>query len=168
MITAFAVTLGPWQALAWSFLLEVALINSYILQKRGNPNWKAYITPEEWKKCIYNALFNRYGHEAQGRKRNRTGREEDEDDQEEQRKHIDRKINHINRHIKSDCVACKGFRQGQPRPKRRKRGDLQQISGNAQSSHRAARAGRPDMGCAVCHVPICNRNDCWDFYHHIK
>ncbi|KAF4334320.1 tubulin beta [Fusarium beomiforme] len=139
---------GAWQALAWSFLLDITLINSYLLQKKGNPNWKAYTTPEEWKKCIYNALFNTYGQEARGRKRNCTGKEEDEDDAEAQRKHIDRSINHVNRGTVSDCLACKGFRQGQPRPKRRKRGYLRQISSNARSSHRGGTGRQTRYGCA--------------------
>ncbi|RKK72279.1 hypothetical protein BFJ68_g18286, partial [Fusarium oxysporum] len=34
---------GPWQALLWSFLLEVALANSFILQKKTRqPRWKPY------------------------------------------------------------------------------------------------------------------------------
>ncbi|KAI6751881.1 hypothetical protein HG531_006577 [Fusarium graminearum] len=36
---------GPWQALLWSFLLEVALANSFILQRETTqPHWKPYIT----------------------------------------------------------------------------------------------------------------------------
>ena len=32
---------GAWQALAWTFLLDVALVNSYVAQLRGpQPNWK--------------------------------------------------------------------------------------------------------------------------------
>ncbi|KAJ0130256.1 putative 4-hydroxy-2-oxoglutarate aldolase [Fusarium oxysporum f. sp. albedinis] len=34
---------GPWQALLWNFLLEVALANSFILQKKTrHPRWKHY------------------------------------------------------------------------------------------------------------------------------
>ena len=36
---------GPWQALLWSFLLDVALANSFILQKKTwQPYWKPYST----------------------------------------------------------------------------------------------------------------------------
>ncbi|ENH72260.1 hypothetical protein FOC1_g10004497 [Fusarium oxysporum f. sp. cubense race 1] len=36
---------GPWQALLWSFLLDVALANSFILQKKTRqPHWKPYST----------------------------------------------------------------------------------------------------------------------------
>jgi hypothetical protein len=50
---------GPWQALCWTFLLDVTLINSYIIQLYGpQPNWKRYTTYREWRECIYNELFN--------------------------------------------------------------------------------------------------------------
>ncbi|EXM13229.1 hypothetical protein FOTG_18316 [Fusarium oxysporum f. sp. vasinfectum 25433] len=50
---------GPWQALLWSFLLEVALANSFILQKKTRqPRWKPYTTLQAWKEAIYNAIFN--------------------------------------------------------------------------------------------------------------
>ncbi|EGU88210.1 hypothetical protein FOXB_01272 [Fusarium oxysporum f. sp. conglutinans Fo5176] len=36
---------GPWQALLWSFLLDIALANSFILQKKTRqPRWKPYST----------------------------------------------------------------------------------------------------------------------------
>ncbi|EGU72291.1 hypothetical protein FOXB_17200, partial [Fusarium oxysporum f. sp. conglutinans Fo5176] len=51
---------GPWQALLWNFLLEVAFANSFILQKKTrHPRWKPYSTLRAWKECIYNAIFNR-------------------------------------------------------------------------------------------------------------
>jgi hypothetical protein len=34
-----AVRRGAWQALTWSFLLDVALVNSFILQLHRQPNW---------------------------------------------------------------------------------------------------------------------------------
>ncbi|KAJ0131602.1 hypothetical protein HZ326_25311 [Fusarium oxysporum f. sp. albedinis] len=79
-------------------------------------NWKPYTTLKDWKECIYNAIFNRYAGESQARKRNRTGMEEDIEDDEARQKHLQRDINHVFRDINSACLACKGFRQGQPRP----------------------------------------------------
>ncbi|KAL9561175.1 hypothetical protein ACKAV7_014530 [Fusarium commune] len=74
---------GPWQALLWSFLLEVALANSFILQKKTTQSrWKPYTTLRAWKECIYNAIFNRYATESNVRKRGRTGKEEDTEDTE--------------------------------------------------------------------------------------
>ncbi|RKK10605.1 hypothetical protein BFJ66_g16165 [Fusarium oxysporum f. sp. cepae] len=61
---------GPWQALLWNFLLEVALANSFILQKKTrHPRWKPYSTLQAWKECICNAIFNRYAAEGGTRKR---------------------------------------------------------------------------------------------------
>ncbi|KAF5725211.1 ac transposable element-derived 4 [Fusarium mundagurra] len=61
---------GPWQALLWSFLLEVALANSFILQKKTRqPRWKPYSTLKAWKECICNAIFNTYAAEGGTRKR---------------------------------------------------------------------------------------------------
>jgi hypothetical protein len=108
---------GPWQALLWGFLLDVVLVNRFILQlKSPHPHWKPYTTLKDWKECIYNAIFNRYAGESQARKRNRTGMEEDIEDDEARQKHLQRDINHVFRDINSACLACKGFRQGQPRP----------------------------------------------------
>jgi hypothetical protein len=108
---------GPWQALLWSFLLEVALANSFILQlKTRQPHWKPYRTLKDWKECIYNAIFNQYASESQARK------EEDIEDIEARQKHLQRDINHVFRGLISSCLACKGFRQGQPRPFKKKEG----------------------------------------------
>ncbi|KAF6523619.1 hypothetical protein HZS61_012118 [Fusarium oxysporum f. sp. conglutinans] len=61
---------GPWQALLWSFLLDVALANSFILQKKTRqPRWKPYSTLRDWKEAIYNAIFNKYGTDSGLRKR---------------------------------------------------------------------------------------------------
>ena len=153
---------GPWQALLWSFLLDVALANSFILQKKTRqPHWKPYRTLRDWKEAIYNAIFNKYGTDSGTRKRYRTGKEEDSEDLEARQIHLQRDINHIRRGKNSDCLACKGFRQGQPRPfkKRSKKGGyLQPISGNQ-------RRLQTRYGCKVCEVAICNSASCWYFYH---
>jgi hypothetical protein len=80
---------GPWQALLWSFLLDIALTNSFILQlKTTSPRWPPYKTLQKWKECIYNALFITYAHESSARKRYRMGKEEDIGDIETHEKHI--------------------------------------------------------------------------------
>lgn len=153
---------GPWQALLWSFLLEVALANSFILQKKTRqPRWKPYSTLQAWKEAIYNAIFNKYASDGHTRKRGRTGKEEDNDNTEARQNHLQRDINHVYRGKYSPCLACKGCRQGQPRPlkkRKEKGGYLQPISGNE-------RRVRTRYGCKVCNVAICNNADCWYFYH---
>ncbi|KAK7589630.1 hypothetical protein V3481_008609 [Fusarium oxysporum f. sp. vasinfectum] len=160
---------GSWQALLWSFLLDVALANSFILQlKTTCPRWKPYKTLEKWKECIYNALFNTYAQESRARKRGRSGKEEDSEDLETHQKHIQRDTNHVYRGIFSDCLACKGFKQGQARPfkKRKAQGSyLQPITGNAQSKHQGGTGHQTWYGCRICEVAICNDPNCWYFYH---
>ncbi|KAM6514259.1 hypothetical protein FALCPG4_18906 [Fusarium falciforme] len=122
---------GAWQALAWTFLLDVALVNSYVAQLRGpQPNWKRYTNQREWRECIYNELFNTYGHDSQARQRYRAGDERDLQRPELQREHINREINHVNRKVKSDCLACQGCRQGQLRAKSPEWSPLTEVSGN--------------------------------------
>lgn len=38
---------GAWQALTWTFLLDVVLVKSYILQLYGQPAWKLYTSQKE-------------------------------------------------------------------------------------------------------------------------
>ncbi|KAJ3453257.1 hypothetical protein MRS44_017504 [Fusarium solani] len=108
---------GAWQALAWTFLLDVALVNSYVAQLHGQPNWKRFTNHREWRECIYNELFNAYGYDSQARRRYQAGDERDLQTPELQREHVNREINHIDRHVKSDCLACQRRRQGQVRAK---------------------------------------------------
>jgi hypothetical protein len=149
---------GAWQALCWTFLLDVALVNSYLLQRYGQPRWKRYTNHREWRECIYNALFNTYGHESQSRKRYRAGEELDDEGTET------RPIEHnlVRRKNPVDCVCCQGFRQGQVRSKGQKRrkplgpGDANKI-----------RVGTR-YWCSVCQVALCNNDYCWYIYHNRK
>ncbi|KAJ3454048.1 hypothetical protein MRS44_018680 [Fusarium solani] len=127
---------GPWQALAWTFLLDVALVNSYVAQLHGQPKWKRYTNHRQWRECIYNELFNAYGHDSQARQLYRAGDERDLQDAELQRKHVDREINFINRQAKSDCLACQGCRQGQLRTNASEWSPLTEVSGNQEKKER--------------------------------
>lgn len=116
---------GPWQALCWTFLLDVALVNSCLAQLKGpQPNWKRCTNHREWRECIYNELFNVYGQESQAKKLYWAGDERDLKDPELQRKHANRQVNHVNPKVKSDCLAYKSLRQGQSRKKRLSRARL--------------------------------------------
>ena len=64
---------GAWQALTWTFLLDVVLVNSYLLQRHGQPNWKRYTSQKEWRRRIYNELFTAFHKESQSRQKFRTG-----------------------------------------------------------------------------------------------
>ncbi|EGU88224.1 hypothetical protein FOXB_01258, partial [Fusarium oxysporum f. sp. conglutinans Fo5176] len=67
---------GPWQALAWTFLFDIALINSYLLQLHGSPSWKRYRSQEAWRGCLVDALIATFSPNFQGRKRYRSGNED--------------------------------------------------------------------------------------------
>ncbi|KJZ68919.1 hypothetical protein HIM_11686 [Hirsutella minnesotensis 3608] len=43
---------GGWKAIAFGFLLDTALINSYILQQRGRPNWAAFQSQISWRQQL--------------------------------------------------------------------------------------------------------------------
>ncbi|KAG6979697.1 PiggyBac transposable element-derived protein 4 [Fusarium oxysporum f. sp. conglutinans] len=159
---------GAWQALAWTFLLDVALVNSYITQLHApQPNWKRYTNQREWRECIYNELFNAYGHDSQARQRYRAGDERDLREPELQREHINREISHVNRNVKSSCLACKGCRQGEMRAKAPEWSPLTEVSGNEKKKRKRKLRKQTWYGCRICDVAICNNRNCWDFYHHL-
>jgi hypothetical protein len=159
---------GPWQALAWTFLLDVALVNSYVVQLHGQPEWKRYTNHRKWRECIYNELFNAYGYDSQARQLYRAGDERDLQDAELQRKHVDREINFVDRHVKSDCLACQGCRQGQLRTKAPEWSPLTEVSGNEEKKRKRPKVrSQTTFGCRICDVAICQSKYCWDFYHHL-
>jgi hypothetical protein len=68
-----AIRRGAWQALAWAFLLDVVLVNSFLLQLHGQPHWKRYTNQKDWRRRIYNELFKAFYKESQPRRRFRAG-----------------------------------------------------------------------------------------------
>ena len=38
---------GAWQAIAWTFLLDVVLVNSFLLQLHGQPAWSRYTSQKK-------------------------------------------------------------------------------------------------------------------------
>ncbi|EGU72497.1 hypothetical protein FOXB_16993 [Fusarium oxysporum f. sp. conglutinans Fo5176] len=64
---------GGWRALAWDFLLEIALINSFILYQRGNLRWELEKSQAEWRQRLVNDLVAKYEPSSQSRQRFRTG-----------------------------------------------------------------------------------------------
>jgi hypothetical protein len=153
---------GPWQALTWTFLLEVILVNTYLLQLHSPQlNWPRFKNQTQWREHIYNSLFNTYGQESRARKRYRSRDESDLNNPQKRREHLNRTINHVNRHVKSDCLACQGIQLGQPRSRGQKITALQEVDGNK----RRHRGRQTVYGCKRCNVAICNSPDCWYLYH---
>lgn len=169
---------GPAQALSWSFLLQTALANSFLLQLKGRPAWTPYSSQSHWQQALVNDIFRMYGQEGSSRHLYRPGNS------------FIPKEQHIfaNRGVQSRCLACQGIqigsrsqsqqhRQGQrnrgsQRP--RNQGPLEQLDDDSlnsragpQSGHqRSQKTGTSTMwGCLTCNVAICKKPKCWDFYH---
>ncbi|KAJ3453158.1 hypothetical protein MRS44_013087 [Fusarium solani] len=47
-----AIRRGAWHALTWAFLLDVVLVNSFLLQLHGQPHWKQYTNQKDWRRRI--------------------------------------------------------------------------------------------------------------------
>jgi hypothetical protein len=150
-----AIRRGAWQALTWTFLLDVVLVNSFLLQLHGQPHWKRYTNQKDWRRRIHNDLFKAFHNESQSRRRFRTG---DEFTPVAQHKFV-------RRGKKSDCLACQGHQLGQPRSKSPRR-PLEPVSNNTTKAKRAKKLRHQSIwGCQQCDVALCNKKNCWDKYH---
>ncbi|KZL82807.1 hypothetical protein CI238_13145 [Colletotrichum incanum] len=68
---------GGWQSIAWNFLLEVVVVNSFLLQLWGSPSWKKVKTHHQWRKMLAAQLIQRFGPLAGGRRLSRPRRATD-------------------------------------------------------------------------------------------
>jgi hypothetical protein len=133
---------GPWRALAWEFFLELALCNSFLRQKHGQPNWKPLRTLHKWREQISRDILREYGHKASLRQRGCAGNTTTPILQHKR----------VTRHKSSPCKGCQGVQRRQP---------LQPRSHNK-------RPTQARSGCETCDLAICSRQACWDFYHKIN
>ena len=144
---------GAWQALAWSFLLEIMIGNSYSLQLYGQPAWDKIKVQRKWRELVIDGLIARFHSRSQSRRRYRSGDE----------------ITPISLHKRvsrgspSACLACQGHRLGEIRSQS-KRKALLRADGNARPPPRKPQSR---SGCEQCNVALCNKGYCWDFYHHL-
>lgn len=145
---------GAWQALAWSFLLEIMIGNSYSLQLYGQPAWDKIKVQRRWRELVINGLIARFHLGSQSRRRYRSGDE----------------ITPISLHKRvsrgspSACLACQRQQLGEIRSQS-KRPPLVSINGNVRPRPKVPQSR---SGCEQCNVALCNNADCWDFYHHIN
>lgn len=142
---------GPWQALAWTFLLDTVLINTYILQRKKEGNWNRYHNQQQWREELCNSLIARFHQEGTSRKRFRSG---DEFTAYSQHKRV-------HRGKKSPCKACKGEQIGHALTRSSKRPALAPRDPN----QGPRRATQTRSGCETCDVAICTQPDCWYFFH---
>lgn len=143
---------GGWQALAWSYLIDVIVVNSYLLQLRGKPIWKSYTRQAKWRGRLVDDLVQAYSGQSDSRQRFRAG---DEFTPLSQHKYVQRGK-------KGNCLACQGVRRGEVRSRSSRR-PLSEADGNRVRIRRQSRGG-----CDQCDVALCSSQDCWDFYHHTK
>ncbi|KAJ3455309.1 hypothetical protein MRS44_013909 [Fusarium solani] len=66
---------GAWQAIAWTFLLDVVLVNSFLLQLHDHPAWSRYTNQKKWRECLYNEVFKAFHPQSQSRQLFRAGDE---------------------------------------------------------------------------------------------
>jgi hypothetical protein len=66
---------GAWQAIAWTFLLDVVLVNSFLLQLHGQADWNRYENQKKWRERLYNEVFKAFPLQSQSRKLFRAGNE---------------------------------------------------------------------------------------------
>ena len=143
---------GNWRALAWSFLLEVCLVNSYLLQRKAADAcpWKPYITQRAWRQQLVQALCEAFSKDGSSRRYFRAGDAFTPISQH----------NHVNRKKSSNYHACQGWKAGQPRSQSSVRKPLgQRCNTNRKAPVKTRR------GCDQCNVAICTGPNCWDFYH---
>ena len=149
---------GPARALTWGFLLSVALSNSFLLQRLGQPNWKPYKAQSRFLEALYREIFHAYGITGSTRKRYRAGDEFTPFEQ-----HIFDK-----RGKTSNCLACQGVQIGPRSQSSKKRRPLQQLDANntrSQTQPPPKKGTTTQWGCMTCDVAICKRKECWYFYH---
>ncbi|KAF5536011.1 heterokaryon incompatibility protein het-E-1 [Fusarium napiforme] len=66
---------GGWHALAWTFLLDTILVNTYILQQKGQCSWGTYRSQADWRDTLTEALMRKYASASTLRRRFRSGNE---------------------------------------------------------------------------------------------
>jgi hypothetical protein len=126
-----------WQALAWSFLLDTILINTYILQLRGESCWATHKTQTAWRDIITEGLLERYASTSTLRRRFRCGNEFLPMSQH----------NHVKTDNYGKCKGCQGFKVD----------DL--ITGSSQR-------GAPAKAAAdLLQIAICTLGNCWQYFH---
>lgn len=134
-----AIRRGAWQALAWAFLLDVVLVNSFLLQLHGQPHWKRYTNQKDWRRRMYNELFKAFYKESQPWRRFRVG-----DEFTPVAQHT-----YVQRGKKGNCVACQGYQLGRPRSR-----SSMKLLGLVSSNKRRHQSR---WGCKQCDVAICPR-----------
>jgi hypothetical protein len=144
---------GGWQSIAWNFLLEVVVVNSFLLQLWGSPRWQKVKTHYQWRQLLAAQLIQQFGSLSKARRHSRPQRGSDKRNTaipwEDHRRG--------SRGVNSPCSYCSN-KEGL-----RRRRVLGPISGNS-----LVRVRKTRKGCLDCDVPLCINRDCWYLWHSQK
>ncbi|KAK0367501.1 hypothetical protein CLIM01_15142 [Colletotrichum limetticola] len=140
---------GGWQSIAWNFLLEVVVVNSFLLQLWGSPRWQKVKTHYQWRQLLAAQLIQQFGPLAGGRRLSRPRRATDKRNTSIPWEHHQKGSRKVN----SPCSYCGSLKA------LRARQTLGEISGNALTRKKT----RKD--CLDCNVPLCIDRDCWYLWH---
>lgn len=147
---------GGWQAIAWNFLLETVLVNSFLLQLRSLPNDRKTTSQRKWRYQIMMDLLHENATASKSRKRLRPG---DEFTPYSQHKHV-------KRGKEGPCLGCIGLTVGQQRSKKPRRA-LEPLGDDTLNRRSGRKRGKKTpWGCNVCDVALCTSEQCWYLYHH--
>ncbi|KAK1973303.1 hypothetical protein LZ30DRAFT_611248, partial [Colletotrichum cereale] len=141
---------GGWQSIAWNFLLEVVVVNSFLLQLWGSPRWQKVKTHYQWRQLLAAQLIQQFGPLAKGRQRSRPRRATDKRNTSIPWEHHRKGSRGAN----SLCSYCSN------RKALRARQTLAEISGNSLIQKKRTR-----KGCLDCNVALCTAGDCWYLWH---
>ena len=142
---------GGWQALAWNFLLEVIVVNSFFLQLWGKPEWQKVKTQYQWRRLLASQLIQQFGPLAGGRRLSRPQRASDKRKTSIPWQHHRKGSRGVN----SPCTYC---------GRRKKRQALSEVSRNSLTQQPQQRK-KTRKGCLDCNVPLCTDGDCWYLWH---
>lgn len=95
--------------MAWKFLLEISLVNSFLLRCFKKPTWGAVKRQVKWRERLVDDIFKTFAHDGSSRQNFRAG---DTFIPLSQHNDVDRKKS-------SNCLACQGFRAGEIRTQHR-------------------------------------------------
>lgn len=143
------------QALSWTFFLEIILVDTFVFQREEERGFSAPDSPGQakWRRLVIDGLIVQFHAASQSRKRFRVGDEFTAISQHE----------HVRSTKRSPCLACQGYKVGQPRsrssiPKKNS------TSGGKEGNSRGPRS-QSNWRCDKCNVALCRSGNCWSFYH---
>lgn len=139
------------QAIAWTFIFDTVLVNTYILQQKKEYNWKSYKEQTSWREAIAVGLIKQFNSDGATRRRFSTG-----DEFTPFAEH-----HHVKSTKYSSCVGCQRRQVGVIPT----RNSARAPPGEVYQSSSKTRARQTNYRCDKCNVALCTHQDCWYFYH---